>query len=91
MTPPPAGRPRTTRRSARAGLRPRRPAHGPAVLGPHFANLGRVSRPEEQAAAILFPAAGVYARAVALGRKASSMDSSRHLLKRLWNAKAPWG
>ncbi|MFF0533733.1 SDR family NAD(P)-dependent oxidoreductase [Streptomyces coelicoflavus] len=31
-----------------------RTAHGPAALGPHFANLGRVSRPEEQAAAILF-------------------------------------
>ncbi|CAL9609907.1 3-beta-hydroxycholanate 3-dehydrogenase (NAD(+)) 2 [Streptomyces sp. enrichment culture] len=29
-------------------------AHGPAVLGPHFVNLGRVSRPEEQAAVILF-------------------------------------
>ncbi|QNP61534.1 SDR family NAD(P)-dependent oxidoreductase [Streptomyces genisteinicus] len=29
-------------------------AHGPAVLGPHFVNLGRVSQPEEQAAAILF-------------------------------------
>ncbi|MFF7607746.1 glucose 1-dehydrogenase [Streptomyces parvulus] len=31
-----------------------RTAHGPAALGPHFVNLGRVSRPEEQAAAILF-------------------------------------
>ncbi|MCO4698868.1 glucose 1-dehydrogenase [Streptomyces sp. RO-S4] len=29
-------------------------AHGPAALGPHFVNLGRVSRPEEQAAVILF-------------------------------------
>lgn len=29
-------------------------AHGPAALGPHFVNLGRVARPEEQAAAILF-------------------------------------
>ncbi|MFI8946658.1 SDR family NAD(P)-dependent oxidoreductase [Streptomyces sp. NPDC053750] len=31
-----------------------RTAHGPAALGPHFVNLGRVSQPEEQAAAILF-------------------------------------
>ncbi|MEU9350465.1 glucose 1-dehydrogenase [Streptomyces griseoloalbus] len=31
-----------------------RSAHGPATLAPHFVNLGRVSRPEEQAAAILF-------------------------------------
>ncbi|MGC9380510.1 SDR family NAD(P)-dependent oxidoreductase [Streptomyces sp. MH13] len=31
-----------------------RAAHGPAAIGPHFVNLGRVSRPEEQAAAILF-------------------------------------
>jgi NAD(P)-dependent dehydrogenase (short-subunit alcohol dehydrogenase family) len=29
-------------------------AHGPAALGPHFVNLGRLARPEEQAAAILF-------------------------------------
>lgn len=29
-------------------------AHGPAALGPHFVNLGRVARPEEQAAAIVF-------------------------------------
>ncbi|MER7741786.1 glucose 1-dehydrogenase [Streptomyces sp. NPDC096538] len=29
-------------------------AHGPAALGPHFVNLGRVSRPEEQAAVLLF-------------------------------------
>ncbi|GKQ41821.1 SDR family NAD(P)-dependent oxidoreductase [Streptomyces sp. A012304] len=29
-------------------------AHGPAALGPHFVNLGRVAEPEEQAAAILF-------------------------------------
>ncbi|MGQ5593267.1 SDR family NAD(P)-dependent oxidoreductase [Streptomyces sp. ESR1.13] len=29
-------------------------AHGPAALGPHFVNLGRVSQPDEQAAAILF-------------------------------------
>ncbi|TXS52014.1 SDR family NAD(P)-dependent oxidoreductase [Streptomyces sp. t39] len=29
-------------------------AHGPSTLGPHFVNLGRVSRPEEQAAAIVF-------------------------------------
>ncbi|MFC8393317.1 SDR family NAD(P)-dependent oxidoreductase [Streptomyces sp. NPDC057238] len=29
-------------------------AHGPATLGPHFVNLGRLARPEEQAAAILF-------------------------------------
>ncbi|MBT2414814.1 glucose 1-dehydrogenase [Streptomyces sp. ISL-12] len=31
-----------------------RSAHGPATIAPHFVNLGRVSRPEEQAAAILF-------------------------------------
>ncbi|MFJ9722575.1 SDR family NAD(P)-dependent oxidoreductase [Streptomyces sp. NPDC101209] len=31
-----------------------RTAHGPAALGPHFVNLGRVARPEEQAAAIMF-------------------------------------
>lgn len=31
-----------------------RTAHGPAAIGPHFINLGRVSQPEEQAAAILF-------------------------------------
>ncbi|MFJ5919587.1 SDR family NAD(P)-dependent oxidoreductase [Streptomyces ardesiacus] len=29
-------------------------AHGPAALGPHFVNLGRVSQPDEQATAILF-------------------------------------
>ncbi|MDN3024218.1 glucose 1-dehydrogenase [Streptomyces sp. S.PB5] len=29
-------------------------AHGPAALGAHFVNLGRVARPEEQAAAIVF-------------------------------------
>ncbi|GAA4791641.1 glucose 1-dehydrogenase [Streptomyces ziwulingensis] len=29
-------------------------AHGPSTLRPHFVNLGRVSRPEEQAAAIVF-------------------------------------
>ncbi|MGW2825945.1 SDR family NAD(P)-dependent oxidoreductase [Streptomyces sp. NPDC001443] len=29
-------------------------AHGPAALGPYFGNVGRVSQPEEQAAAILF-------------------------------------
>lgn len=29
-------------------------AHGPAALGPHFVNIGRVARPEEQAAAIVF-------------------------------------
>ncbi len=29
-------------------------AHGPTALGPHFVNLGRVARPEEQAAAIVF-------------------------------------
>jgi NAD(P)-dependent dehydrogenase (short-subunit alcohol dehydrogenase family) len=29
-------------------------AHGPAALGPHFVNLGRIARPEEQAAAIVF-------------------------------------
>ncbi|MEZ7006227.1 SDR family NAD(P)-dependent oxidoreductase [Streptomyces sp. AD55] len=29
-------------------------AHGPATLGPHFVNLGRVAQPEEQAAAIVF-------------------------------------
>ncbi|MFD8303836.1 SDR family NAD(P)-dependent oxidoreductase [Streptomyces sp. NPDC059690] len=29
-------------------------AHGPAALGPHFVNPGRVAQPEEQAAAILF-------------------------------------
>ncbi|MFK0117824.1 SDR family NAD(P)-dependent oxidoreductase [Streptomyces sp. NPDC090994] len=31
-----------------------RSAHGPATIAPHFVNLGRVSRPEEQAAAIVF-------------------------------------
>ncbi|MFF4255211.1 SDR family NAD(P)-dependent oxidoreductase [Streptomyces sp. NPDC001663] len=29
-------------------------AHGPAALGPHFVNVGRIAQPEEQAAAILF-------------------------------------
>ncbi|MEU6350858.1 glucose 1-dehydrogenase [Streptomyces sp. NPDC047072] len=29
-------------------------AHGPAALGPHFVNIGRISQPEEQAAAIVF-------------------------------------
>ncbi|MFF5103942.1 SDR family NAD(P)-dependent oxidoreductase [Streptomyces sp. NPDC000134] len=29
-------------------------AHGPATIGAHFVNLGRVSQPEEQAAAIVF-------------------------------------
>ncbi len=29
-------------------------AHGPAALGPHFVNVGRVAEPEEQAAAIVF-------------------------------------
>ncbi|MGW0186783.1 SDR family NAD(P)-dependent oxidoreductase [Streptomyces sp. NPDC003362] len=29
-------------------------AHGPTAIAPHFVNLGRVSRPEEQAAAIVF-------------------------------------
>ncbi|WP_336319963.1 SDR family NAD(P)-dependent oxidoreductase [Streptomyces lavendofoliae] len=29
-------------------------AHGPSALAPHFVNLGRVARPEEQAAVILF-------------------------------------
>ncbi|MCI3279285.1 SDR family NAD(P)-dependent oxidoreductase [Streptomyces cylindrosporus] len=29
-------------------------AHGPAALGPHFVNVGRLAQPEEQAAAILF-------------------------------------
>ena len=29
-------------------------AHGPAALGPHFVNLGRMAQPEEQAAAIVF-------------------------------------
>lgn len=29
-------------------------AHGPATLGPHFVNLGRLAQPEEQAAAIVF-------------------------------------
>jgi NAD(P)-dependent dehydrogenase (short-subunit alcohol dehydrogenase family) len=29
-------------------------AHGPAALGPHFVNLGRIAQPEEQAAAIVF-------------------------------------
>jgi NAD(P)-dependent dehydrogenase (short-subunit alcohol dehydrogenase family) len=28
--------------------------HGPAALGPHFVNLGRLAQPEEQAAAIMF-------------------------------------
>ncbi|ANS62988.1 SDR family NAD(P)-dependent oxidoreductase [Streptomyces lincolnensis] len=31
-----------------------REAHGPAALGPHFVNLGRLAQPEEQAAAIVF-------------------------------------
>ncbi|MEU1178573.1 glucose 1-dehydrogenase [Streptomyces sp. NPDC005820] len=31
-----------------------RTAHGPAALGPHFVNVGRVAEPEEQAAAIVF-------------------------------------
>ena len=29
-------------------------AHGPAALGPHFVNVGRIAQPEEQAAAIVF-------------------------------------
>jgi NAD(P)-dependent dehydrogenase (short-subunit alcohol dehydrogenase family) len=29
-------------------------AHGSVALGPHFVNIGRVSQPEEQAAAIVF-------------------------------------
>ncbi|MER6348875.1 SDR family NAD(P)-dependent oxidoreductase [Streptomyces sp. NPDC001595] len=29
-------------------------AHGPAALGPHFVNTGRLAQPEEQAAAIVF-------------------------------------
>ncbi|MFB6643028.1 SDR family NAD(P)-dependent oxidoreductase [Streptomyces chartreusis] len=29
-------------------------AHGPAALGPHFVNIGRLAQPEEQAAAIVF-------------------------------------
>ncbi|MER5427627.1 glucose 1-dehydrogenase [Streptomyces sp. NPDC002588] len=29
-------------------------AHGPAALGPHFVNVGRLAEPEEQAAAIVF-------------------------------------
>lgn len=29
-------------------------AHGPAALGPHFVNVGRLAQPEEQAAAIVF-------------------------------------
>ncbi|NUP16428.1 MAG: glucose 1-dehydrogenase [Streptomyces sp.] len=28
--------------------------HGPAALGPHFVNIGRLAQPEEQAAAIVF-------------------------------------
>ncbi|ANJ10708.1 SDR family NAD(P)-dependent oxidoreductase [Streptomyces parvulus] len=36
------------------GVEADRSAHGPAAIGPHFVNLGRVSQPEEQAAAILF-------------------------------------
>ena len=31
-----------------------RTAHGPAALGPHFVNIGKLARPEEQAAAIVF-------------------------------------
>ena len=31
-----------------------REAHGPAALGPHFVNVGRLAQPEEQAAAIVF-------------------------------------
>ncbi len=29
-------------------------AHGPAAVGPHFVNLGRPARPEEQTAALVF-------------------------------------
>ncbi|MGP4006906.1 SDR family NAD(P)-dependent oxidoreductase [Streptomyces sp. 4N124] len=29
-------------------------AHGPAALGPHFVNIGKLAQPEEQAAAIVF-------------------------------------
>ncbi|WHM29253.1 SDR family oxidoreductase [Streptomyces sp. BPPL-273] len=36
------------------GVEADRSAHGPAAIGPHLVNLGRVSQPEEQAAAILF-------------------------------------
>ncbi|MFH8976193.1 SDR family NAD(P)-dependent oxidoreductase [Streptomyces sp. NPDC017890] len=35
-------------------VEPDRTAHGPAAIGPHFVNLGRVSQPKEQAAVILF-------------------------------------
>lgn len=31
-----------------------REAHGPAALGPHFVNVGKLAQPEEQAAAIVF-------------------------------------
>ncbi|MEV5529241.1 SDR family NAD(P)-dependent oxidoreductase [Streptomyces prunicolor] len=31
-----------------------RASHGPATLGPHFVNVGRLAQPEEQAAAIVF-------------------------------------
>jgi NAD(P)-dependent dehydrogenase (short-subunit alcohol dehydrogenase family) len=31
-----------------------RAAHGPAALGPHFVNVGKLAQPEEQAAAIVF-------------------------------------
>lgn len=31
-----------------------RAAHGPAALGPHFVNVGRLAQAEEQAAAIVF-------------------------------------
>jgi len=31
-----------------------RTAHGPATLGPHFVNIGKLAQPEEQAAAIVF-------------------------------------
>ncbi|MFG2780197.1 SDR family NAD(P)-dependent oxidoreductase [Streptomyces prunicolor] len=31
-----------------------RTAHGPAALGPHFVNIGKLAQPEEQAAAIVF-------------------------------------
>ena len=31
-----------------------RTAHGPATLGPHFVNIGKLAQPEEQAAAIVY-------------------------------------
>ncbi|MET8824326.1 glucose 1-dehydrogenase [Streptomyces sp. NPDC004610] len=40
--------------STNISVSPEESAHGPAALGPHFVNAGRLAQPEEQAAAILF-------------------------------------